>query len=78
MPDTAVIAIIAGATTTLGVPVMAGVYGEFVRKTGSSRDGRRRVQLAVATAASYGVIRDSFGNRPRPVMRLATAERYGR
>ena len=31
---------------------LEGVYGEFVRKTGSSGDGRRRVELAVAAAVS--------------------------
>jgi len=29
-----------------------GVYGEFVRKTGLSRDGRRRVELPVAATVS--------------------------
>ena len=29
-----------------------GVYGEFVRKTGSSRDGRRRIELPVAATVS--------------------------
>ncbi len=37
-----------------GVSVLghSGVYGEFVRKTGLSRDRRRRVELAVAAAVA--------------------------